>query len=641
MKNLIKIFLTIIMILQMIVSPISALALDNPTALPVRTIDTVVTGSLTSTSGAGSTVSINNLNGQATIGISLLGTFSQNIVPYGSIDGTNYFIVSVVPSSGGSPTQVLNGVGQWTAQTSGMKSFKLVTTVYTSGTANIVLRSSSANNNFSCASGCIPSVYVQSVTAGTNMSLTGSASNPVIGSSLTPAYSSITDTGIASSNCVASNSSNLFTATGFTCGTTTSATFVVPSISGTVSISTMFPVTFLQYTPISITDGTNSVTGYVNATVSNANSFVFKESAIIQGTASNIMATNAEVIVAGNGGNTYTAGSNLTLTSGAFALSNSPTVTGTVTSSASSGFGFYAGGGGNQNHPNAFAATNSIGNNSNVGPDATQTVAGILGTCEAFSQYNGTTFVSSQHTLDCSGNAGYAGSVHATSFYGSGANLTSGTVPNSALATNPLTGLTGAGNVSISGSSPNLTVTGSSDPTFGTASTYGQFLKYGYSGGLNQFLTSSSTSVNGIYMNALGVENASNAGLLALDASGNLGLSSDIYAAHGVFNLYTVSHGYGVPYDANSTGGATTHIEHGRENIVSPTTPGTCTNGAAFTFVQAFASAPDVMVTTQNNANITASYSSANTTSFTPALCTVPGGTGNVTATVFWMAVGE
>lgn len=178
-----------------------------------------------------------------------------------------------------------------------------------------------------------------------------------------------------------------------------------------------------------------------------------------------------------------------------------------------------------------------------------------------------------------------------------------------------------------------------------TAADTNPFLQWNTGANKVVLAANSTANVVGVSTDAMGMAQLNSSGgfikwLLAIDTNGNLGLTSDVAAAHGVFSLYTVSHGYGVPYDAQSGGSTTTHIEHGRENITSPSGAG-CTAGAPMMFHVPFSATPDVTVTGQMNVNIMATWGGASATSFTPALCTLPGGTGPVTSTVFWTAIGE
>lgn len=460
--------------------PTCAFAADVPSAQSVKVYDTQASGNL---AGANQAVTIVP-NGQGSLVFSITGTFSGTIVPEASVDGTNYSAISAVSVTSGVSTQAITTTGAWFATAPGFSSFRIRESIYTSGTAIVTVRASVAGNGVNCISGCIPTSYVASTTAGTNIVQTGTALNPVISTSLTPLFTSLTDSGLVSGQCAAVLTNGLFGSTGFSCGTTSSATFVIPSVNGTVSVNTTNPVTFAKYTPITITDGTNEVIGYVNSAVSNATSFTFFETSVAQGAVGNTMATAAEIIV--SGGATYSAGSNLTLTSGTFALTTSPSTTGNFTANSgnsAAGIGFYAGGGGTfSDNGRALDATNNNGNNTGEGPDNTHTASTITGTCWNWAQYSGASFNNELGALDCSGNLGLSGTLHATTLYGSGAGLTSGTVPNAALTTTPLTSLTAGTAITITGTAPTQTVAVSTNPALSGNVTGGSFQATGASG---------------------------------------------------------------------------------------------------------------------------------------------------------------
>lgn len=159
------------------------------------------------------------------------------------------------------------------------------------------------------------------------------------------------------------------------------------------------------------------------------------------------------------------------------ALTNSPNVTGSYTSTAASGFNYYAGSGGNMNHPNAFAMTNNVGNNADIGTDASHSVQSVTGDCFTFSQYTGATFNNAIATMSCSGNMGIANSFYATTLYATGLTTTGqcvvvaagGKLTGATCAAAGITSITGTGNIQVT-SGPTPVVSETNAPTWtGTA----------------------------------------------------------------------------------------------------------------------------------------------------------------------------
>lgn len=222
---------------------------------------------------------------------------------------------------------------------------------------------------------------------------------------------SITDSGLTSGLCVQTTTGGQLTTTGTACST---ATGTVTAVTGSGNIAS--------------TGGTTP-----NVTITNAPTFTG--------------AVNAASFFASpdTGGGIGTAGGD-----------------------AANNFGFFVSGTTNVNHPNALFVYNAGGTTNTIqGTDSTATINTVAGTC--WSMYQSTassTAVGTRlSTMDCSGNMGVAGNLHATTFTGSGAGLTTATVPNAALVTAPVTSVTGTGNISSTGgTTPVVSVTNA--PTF-------------------------------------------------------------------------------------------------------------------------------------------------------------------------------
>lgn len=543
-------------------------AADNQTALPVR----VVTGTATGTLGALNANVKVLTNGAGTVNFQLTGTSSQIVTPQVSLDNVNWSNVIVTPYPSGAGSLTVNSTGIWSATVAGAKYFQLLTTSYTSGSLATTLSSSFSTSGVTCISGCIPTAYVASTTAGTNMVQTGTAYNPILSTTLYPSFLTLTDSGLTSGSCTNITTGGLFSSSGFGCGTTTAASFTIPALTGTVTVTTTNPVTFLKYTPITITDGTNNIVGYVNATVSNATSFVLNETTITQGAAANTMATTAEVIVAGGGGSSSSGITSITgttnqitasTTSGATTLSipssfvapGSIMATNRITSNDTS-LAFYTG---TNNQTRSYVAQNTVtgSGNSNLGPAPSATVNGVTANVWNFSEYDGNTLQNNLFAIDSSGNAGALGAVHATSFYGSGANLTAGTIPNAALVTTPITSLTCSANV-VCGSGTTPTVQITANPTFTNTTTQslavGAAGMSGDSGGTGAgymtlgngstigpkvtyitTATNSANAVRGIQGDILTIYNGNGSfDQLGVNDNGDLGIHGSVYA--NIFN---------------------------------------------------------------------------------------------------------
>ena len=145
-----------------------------------------------------------------------------------------------------------------------------------------------------------PNVYVitgptaaptPNILAGTNItSVVQSGSNYTINAA-TQGFG-----GTSPGGCILNGSSGVY-GTYYACAGYTTSTFVIPAVGNTVSINVgTGNANFQKYTPITVTDGTNSISGYV----SSAGSVVFSSismtvTAINQGASGNTMGQYAEI----------------------------------------------------------------------------------------------------------------------------------------------------------------------------------------------------------------------------------------------------------------------------------------------------------------------------------------------------------
>lgn len=118
------------------------IASDQAT-VPVNQSGVTATGSLGSLS-ATQALSLNGASGWA---VDVRGTFVGTITFQGTIDGTNWFSISVVPAGGGVNVAAVTttaAVGAWVGSANGMQQVRANMTAYTSGSATITLRAMQA-----------------------------------------------------------------------------------------------------------------------------------------------------------------------------------------------------------------------------------------------------------------------------------------------------------------------------------------------------------------------------------------------------------------------------------------------------------------------------------------------------------------
>lgn len=184
------------------------------------------------------------LNGNAGFSVDVRGTFVGTITFQGTIDGTNWITMAVMPA--GSTTNVASvttttAPGAWVGNAAGFVQVRAIMTAYTSGSATVVLRAMQVTGMvFALPSGATgQTVTVSTITAGANLigdvgvqyraSATGSAGAFSILSPATPAGASIKSgagrlVGCFLTNTAASlRSVKFFNATSVTMGTTAAA----------------------------------------------------------------------------------------------------------------------------------------------------------------------------------------------------------------------------------------------------------------------------------------------------------------------------------------------------------------------------------------------------------------------------------
>jgi hypothetical protein len=354
--------------------------------------------------GTTTPVAIQPLTGQSSCNVEIVGTAAGTT--QGIENGTWVNLNSVQLPDGGAPSPTITGPGTFTANCASAVAFRFNPTSVT-GSATITV----------VASGGIGRIIGAGVNNGKTIvvgsgpiTVTNAGNTATIGlTNPLPIANGGTGATALPSGCLSSNGT-VVSSTGTACA----------SGSGTVT----------------------AVTGTGNI-------------AVTAGATPVVSITNSPTFTGVITGGAYT-GNNYIKTSGALGVG----VTNTV--SSISNYGFFVSGGTSYDNPNALFVNNSSGNATIGGTNGGQTVGTITGQCWAW--YNSTganpTLQTALATMDCSGNEGIAGAVHAASFYGSGVGLTSATVPNAALVTSPVTAVTGTGNIaSTGGLTPAISIT--------------------------------------------------------------------------------------------------------------------------------------------------------------------------------------
>lgn len=131
-------------------------------AVPVNQVGVSASGSL----AALNAVVELTLNGATGFAIDLRGTFVATVTFQGTIDGTNWFTIFVLPAASAvniAAVSSATGTGQWWGQAGGLLAVRATATAFTSGSATVVLRAmQAAGVVFNMPSGAT----TQSVTVG-------------------------------------------------------------------------------------------------------------------------------------------------------------------------------------------------------------------------------------------------------------------------------------------------------------------------------------------------------------------------------------------------------------------------------------------------------------------------------------------
>lgn len=238
-----------------------AIASDQST-LAVNQAGVSATGSLT----ANNTDIALSLNGASGWAVDLRGTFVATVSFQGTIDGTNWFTIAVIPAGGTvsvATVTTATAAGAWWGNATGLQQVRARTTAYTSGTIVVTLRAMAAAGVVSAlvtgatttpVSGTVTAnIGTGALAAGTNAigdvgvqyraSTTGAASIANVLSPATPAGQTVKGSagrllGLAVSNTNAAvRYLKIFNATAVTPGTTSALTEIAIPPNQTITIN--------------------------------------------------------------------------------------------------------------------------------------------------------------------------------------------------------------------------------------------------------------------------------------------------------------------------------------------------------------------------------------------------------------------
>jgi hypothetical protein len=267
---------------------------------PIRALaDTVLfTQGSGTVSAANDTVALSSLQGESACIIDVSGTWSGVITPE-AIVGSTWFSIPVYPYGSATSVSTITVNGDYTTSCAALKSIRARLSTATSGTASIFI-SAAQGTAFHPA---VPPVT--SVTATSPLNSTGGTTPTVALTGTVPVANGGTGAASFTANtCTMPNTAvNAFQSTA--CDLfVTSTSFVVPALGTAVTITLNTSVgpklQALKFTPMSWTDGTTALDGYVSVTNSTPSATVsFIPLQIVAGAVGNTVAAGAN----GNFGN--------------------------------------------------------------------------------------------------------------------------------------------------------------------------------------------------------------------------------------------------------------------------------------------------------------------------------------------------
>lgn len=99
-----------------------------------------VAAQISSTTCPGAGCVTQNVAGQGSAGVQVSGTFVGTITFYGSINNTTYVAINLFPPTSTTGVSTTTGAGLWTGSIAGLSSIRIGFSAYTSGTANVTIR---------------------------------------------------------------------------------------------------------------------------------------------------------------------------------------------------------------------------------------------------------------------------------------------------------------------------------------------------------------------------------------------------------------------------------------------------------------------------------------------------------------------
>jgi hypothetical protein len=114
-------------------------------------------------------------DGASSVSLDLRGTFSQTVQVQGTIDGTNWSVIPVRPSTGGVFVLAVVGTtsGTWSGSCTGYRKVRALVTAHTSGGSTATLMASNALfDDFAARGGCTPLLVTNTGAAGAAVTLT-------------------------------------------------------------------------------------------------------------------------------------------------------------------------------------------------------------------------------------------------------------------------------------------------------------------------------------------------------------------------------------------------------------------------------------------------------------------------------------
>ena len=211
--------------------------------LQALTPNVVTTGTIIANGGTVTTT----FTGRSALGIVITGVWSATLQFEGSVDGVNFTSIIVFPSVGGVGITNTIANGTWFASTSGLTSFRVRASAFTSGTVTISFVNSTGDVTvFTPGSALTGSVKLQD---GVGNNITSTAVNGKQALDVSDIGGTIAESTAAWTSATALNTAVTMTVTGYTSvfvtlnqGTTITGGVVTFEVSDTVAFTNAYPV---------------------------------------------------------------------------------------------------------------------------------------------------------------------------------------------------------------------------------------------------------------------------------------------------------------------------------------------------------------------------------------------------------------